>query len=141
MEDNEEEDIEPAIKANMGYIKALENGKENEKELNDRYMKQKIGSNVCFGDTIQLLHVKSQLYLVVSTNKTAEVERENLRVYLSDGNQSSWLQIDPRYKIDRDGDYVSNCSEVYLKLKERSSEYIRASDRCLPNSDTLRYVC
>ena len=45
------------------YIAALEKGRENEKKLNDNYMRKKHGQLVEFGGIIQLYHVKSGKYL------------------------------------------------------------------------------
>ena len=60
----------------------------------------------------------------------AKDERENMMVNLNtNGNIYSWLQVCPRYKIDREGDKIRNKSEVYLKVSERSNEYIHRADR------------
>ena len=60
----------------------------------------------------------------------AKDERENMMVTLNtNGNIYSWLQVCPRYKIDREGDKIRNKSEVYLKVSERSNEYIHRADR------------
>ena len=78
---------------------------------------------------IQLFHVKSEKYLTVS-GSLAKDERENMMVTLNtNGNIYSWLQVCPRYKIDREGDKIRNKSEVYLKVSERSNEYIHRADR------------
>ena len=92
-------------------------------------MRQKTGRLVLFGDTIQLFHVKSKKYLNIMPKKPAKDERENLSVTLSpDGNTYSWLNIVPRYKVDREGDVINNGVEFYLKVTLRHSEYIHCSD-------------
>jgi hypothetical protein len=50
----------------------------------------------------QLWHVRSGKYVTVSHSETAKVERENLRVFLNEGSSLSWLQLLPRFKIDRE---------------------------------------
>ena len=42
------------------HFAALVRGRGNEIRMNEVYMKHKIGNNVLFGDTVQLLHVKSR---------------------------------------------------------------------------------
>jgi hypothetical protein len=60
----------------------------------------------------------------------AKVERENIHVMLdANGNQLSWLQIYPRFKIDKEGDRVLSGAEMYLKVAERSNEYLHSADR------------
>jgi hypothetical protein len=77
-----------------------------------------------------LYHVKSGKYLTVIPDQLAQDERENIRVVLdSKGSSYSWLQVCPRYKIDRDGDRVLNNSELYLKVAERSNEFLHRADR------------
>jgi Inositol 1,4,5-trisphosphate/ryanodine receptor len=57
-------------------------------------------------------------------------ERENLRIVLSPaGNSNSWLNVLPRYKVDREGDVINSGSELYLKVCLRQSEYVHVSDK------------
>eukprot|EP00981_Chlorochromonas_danica_P006656 scaffold1447_cov165-Ochromonas_danica.AAC.2 len=112
------------------YYQALKRGCDNERKLNDSYMKKKNGQPVVFGDIIQLFHVKSGKYLTVLPGKLARDERENIKVILDGrGSAFSWLQLCPRYKIDREGDRVLNHAEVYLRVSERSNEFVHRSDR------------
>eukprot|EP01040_Poterioochromonas_malhamensis_P001446 gene1446-1534_t len=112
------------------YFQALKRGADNESRLNDSYMQKKLGQTVVFGDIIQLYHVKSGKYLKVIPDQLAKDERENIRIVLdSKGSSYSWMQVCPRYKIDRDGDRVLNNSEIYLKVAERSNEYLHRADR------------
>jgi hypothetical protein len=114
------------------YLKALQRGKKNEESLNQSYMEQKRGSAIAYGESIQLRHLKSGKFLTVSSSEVADVERENMRVYLTeDGNSSSWIQLMPRFKIDRDGDPVLNEGEAYLRLAERPNEFLHASNSTL----------
>ena len=64
------------------------------------------------------------------TGKLAKVERENTRVALDvNGSTLSWVQIYPRFRIDKEGDRILTNTEVYLKVPERSNEYIHSADR------------
>ncbi|KAJ1428063.1 hypothetical protein B484DRAFT_450044, partial [Ochromonadaceae sp. CCMP2298] len=118
-----------AEESEQKYLQALERGRDNENKLNDNYMRKKIGQVVLFGDVIQLFHVKSGKYLQVVPGKLAKEERENVRLGLDvNGNAYSWLQIQPRFKIDKEGDRILSSAEAYLKAAERGSEYIHSAD-------------
>jgi hypothetical protein len=119
---------------------ALTRGKENEIRMNENFMKQKCGTVVKFGETIQLRHVKSSKFLTVINGELARDERENLCVALTqDGSMDSWLQFLPRFKINKEGDKIPNGSEVFLKVSERMGECIHCSER-LPPLRRLREV-
>ena len=76
------------------------------------------------------MHVKSGKFLTVVADELAKVERENLRLVLSsDGTANSWLQLMPRYKIDREGDDIKSNTEMLLKVAERTNEYIHCADK------------
>jgi hypothetical protein len=60
----------------------------------------------------------------------AKDERENTRITLDTvGNSLSWLQLVPRFKIDKEGDRVLTNSELFLKVAERANEFIHTADR------------
>lgn len=104
-------------------------------------MKQKMGKPVLFGDTVQLLHVKSGKYLTITPGILAKEERENLRVCLDvDGSPFSWLNIIPRFKIDREGDQILSGTEIYLRIAERGNEYVHAAGHVSPIQDRFREV-
>ncbi|RYH19880.1 hypothetical protein EON65_25415, partial [archaeon] len=74
--------------------------------------------------------MKSGKYLTIIPDQLAKDERENTRISLDpNGNAFSWLQISPRFKIDKEGDKVRNSSELYLKVAERANEFIHTADR------------
>ena len=63
-------------------------------------------------------------------NDLAQDERENTRVTLDRvGSVYSWLQLSPRFKIDRDGDRLLSGAEVFLRVVEKTNEYIHRADR------------
>jgi hypothetical protein len=119
--------------ANASYLEALTRGKENESILNRAVMKSKTGNIVNFGEVIQLLHVKSNKFITVKPADLARDERENMKVTLSyDGSVMSYLKVMPRYKINREGEPVSNGMEILLRINERSNEYLHCADRPPP---------
>lgn len=132
------DDGDDGSEAEMGepekVMRSLEKSKMNEQSLNMSYFKQRIGSALTFSQIVQLRHVKSGKYLTISAAKVAQVERENLQVYLSDdGSPLSWLAVCPRHKIDRDGSEVSNKSEVYLSVQQRVNEFLHCSSSEVAN--------
>ena len=124
------------------YMEALKRGRDNEKKLNDGYLKNKTGLNVVFGDIIQLYHVKSMKYLKVLSGKLAKDERENMRIALdSHGDSSSWIQLLPRYKIHREGDNIQSKLEVILSVADRKNEYIHCAERKPPSGQQREVNC
>ena len=112
------------------YLKALQKGRDNEVKLNNMYMKNKAGMPIAFGDVIQLFHVKSKKYLIVNPKQLANAERENSKVSLnSSGNIHSWVQFMPRFKIDREGDRILTSSELFIRISERSNEFVHCADK------------
>jgi hypothetical protein len=115
------------------HYAALTRGKENEIRMNENFMRQKCGTIVKFGETIQLRHVKSSKFLTVINGELARDERENLCVALTqDGSMDSWLQFLPRFKINKEGDKIPNGSEVLMKVSERMGEFVHCSERMPP---------
>jgi hypothetical protein len=96
--------------------------------MNSHFLQQKLGSPVLFGDIIQLFHVKSGKYLTVSPTELGKTEKENVRIYLNpDGDSNSWLQILPRFKIDREGDRVAGSTEAYFRFADRANEFLHCA--------------
>ena len=89
----------------------------NERRLNIKMMSLKVGKPVVFGDLIQLRHVKSQKFLTINSYMLAKNERENLRVLVqNEGDSSSCLIPMPRFKTDREGQIITNNSELFIRL-------------------------
>ena len=135
--DSLEESKDPGM---MKYRQVLERGARSEKGMNDDMLQRKIGTPINFGDTIQLLHVKSEKYLTIIDNQLAEDERENLKVVLSSsGSSLSWLRFMPRFKIDKKGDPILSLQEICIEVVDRNSEYVHASSKDL-RSGAMREV-
>lgn len=65
----------------------------------------------------------------VIPGKLAKEERENVRLGLDvNGSVYSYIQLCPRYKIDKDGDRIMTNVELYLKAFERANEYIHSAE-------------
>ena len=122
------------------YYGSLKRGRDNELTLNETYMKNKAGNSVLFGDSIQLYHLKSKKYITVLPKTLATVERENARIHLDpEGNQFSWFNVMPRYKVDKEGDVVADKMELVLKATQRTQEFIHTCEK-LPGPRTYREV-
>ena len=122
------------------HYAALVKGKGNEMKMNESLMQHKMGNHVVFGEVIQLKHVKSKKYLTVKDKVLARDERENTAVHLStEGNMCSWMQLLPRYKIDREGDRIPNNTEMVIRVAEHTLEHIHCADR-LPSPNRKREV-
>ena len=121
-------------KSTLRHLEALKTGARNEQKMNEVYMKNKRGNEVRYGDSIQLLHVKSKKYVTVVGNEVAEYERQNIRVRLDPaGSPNSWLILQPRFKINQAGDAVLSNSEIKLNIAERSNEYLHCTDKGYTN--------
>lgn len=127
------EDMSSIDQGTKNHMDALTKGKENESALNKSVMRSKTGNILSFGDTVQLLHVKSGKFVTVRPNDLARDERENMRVELSsDGSVMSWLKIIPRFKINREGEQITNNVEIQLRVLERSNEFLHCAERKPP---------
>lgn len=112
------------------HLRALRRGEVNEKKINDSYMVSKYSSELRYGDVIQLLHVKSKKFVNVMGKSVSRAEKENIRVSLHpQGTPNSWFIIQPRFKINRNGDFVFSNTEIVLRVAERSNEYLHCADR------------
>lgn len=131
LESHEGEDLdERDIASSEKHYEALLRGQKNEKKMNETYMKNKFGSTIRYGDTIQLLHVKSKAFITTIGTEVATYERENIRVCLHPtGTSNSWFVIQPRFKINQTGDFVLSNSEIKLNLAERPSEFLHGAER------------
>lgn len=126
----EEKALSPSV---IAHLEALVKGKENEISLNKSVMKGKTGSTLVLGDVIQLKHIKSLKYVTIRPKDLARDEKENMKVGLSsDGSVLSWLKLMPHYKINREGETVTNHMEVLLQVSEKSSEYLHCAERHPP---------
>ena len=121
---------DPTDPALVKYYDVLLKGQQNEQSLNDKYMAEKLGQPVFFGDSVQLLHVKSNKYVTILPDKLANEQRENIQVVLSSvGSSHSSFIIAPKYKIDRDGEPIPSLKNIFLKVTERPNEYLHTSEK------------
>ena len=119
-------------KEEQELIAQLKKAAVNEKRLNEKLMTMKKGKPVAFGDVIQLQHVKSKTFMTVSMMVLAKQERENMRVGLEkQGSSECCLIFSPKFKHDREGQPISNNSELLIRAQERPSEYIHCSKKTI----------
>jgi hypothetical protein len=48
------------------------------------------------------------------------------------GSVLSWLKLVPRYKINREGEQITNNSEIFLKIAEKTNEFMHCAERSPP---------
>uniref|UniRef100_A0A0N5C5P1 Inositol 1,4,5-trisphosphate receptor n=1 Tax=Strongyloides papillosus TaxID=174720 RepID=A0A0N5C5P1_STREA len=96
-------------------LSKLRNAAEKEKEQNELEYRKMLGTQIQYGTSIQLLHVKSNKYLTMQKNSPAKVERNAMRVYLDKvGNEGSWFVVEPVYKHVAIGYGVMSSERIYL---------------------------
>lgn len=115
------------------YLHTLRRVAANEGALNESLSRERNGTPVKFGDTMQLMHVRSSKFITANTETVAELERENLRVSLDEnGTALSWLTVEPISAIDSPGDRLPNLCDCLLSMQERPGEHLHCSAAALP---------
>lgn len=110
------------------HLRQLHRAALNEQRLNEKLMSIKIGKPVAFGDPIQLRHVKSRKFLTISANVLAKDERENMRVsVIPEGNSLSCVGFLPKLRFEKEGQLLTNNSEIMVRIHEKPGEYLHAS--------------
>lgn len=74
----------------------------SEKKDNEMELSRWEGQKIRYGQTIQLVHVKSNKYLAVTVKEVSTLEKQNLMVILDkNGSDSAKFIITPRYKVTK----------------------------------------
>jgi hypothetical protein len=109
------------------------NSLEGEFKTNIQNYEFQMCSPILYGSSIQLLHVASQKYLTLIPTKTADIEHENLLIYLQDyGQESSHFRIQASFKYQiSTNSAVRSGDKVYFEgyhSKMSRNIYLHASD-------------
>lgn len=98
-----------------------------EQDSNQENNNSKRGTKVKYGDTVQLLHLKSNKFVTVNSKAAALEEEGATRVYLdSNGNRGSWFKIRSPHKHRNNGEDVV-CEAIALVSNIIGSLYLHAS--------------
>jgi hypothetical protein len=106
--------------------------RETEKNVEKLSNSQLQGVPVHYGQTVQLQHVKSSKFLTLSARMLADVEKECMRLSLSEGgNMGSWLKLMPRFRFRSEGATVHVGDQVMLECERLLGSFVRCDPRGL----------
>jgi hypothetical protein len=109
-----------------------------EQEMNRKLMADQMGSDITYGQVIQLKHKKSGKFLSVSKDDTAISETENFRVLLcSQASTLSWFTLQPAKAFQSDNEPVMNFNDAFLCVTDRDDEYLHISKHAFRQPDLL----
>ena len=104
---------------------------QNESQTNTAELKQKKGSQVQYGQIIQLRHLFTGNYISVATDQISK-EGGTQRVELAKGSEKVWVEFMPGTKTAKVGDIVRYGDSIVIMSKaDQDNNYLHASN-CSP---------
>jgi hypothetical protein len=105
------------------YLATLMRVKEKENEMNRRFMQECLGTEVVYGDVVQLKHVRSGKFLTASDSRVSHSEPENFEIYLGESASTlSWFSLNPAKAYNNMAEAVINGGEVIISIAAAEQE-------------------
>jgi hypothetical protein len=97
-----------------------------EMERNEGDMKKSKGTQLLYGQIIQLKHVATGMFLA-SRSSVAKVDKNCLALYLEKGASNAYFRISPRYKVRAEGGQILFNDEIVLGSVATAGFYVHES--------------
>jgi len=104
----------------------IEDQADKEAERNEEDMKRSRGGVLLYGQTVQLQHVATGLFLACRSN-VAKIDKNTLGVYLEQGASTCYFRVSPRYKVRTEGGQVLVNDEILLCSLSSPGFYVHES--------------
>jgi len=118
----------------------LEEQWNQEVEANTALIEESGGQAVCYGQKIQLRHVKSQKYVMMLPKIVAEQERGCSAMVLdAKGGTGCFFEVQSRYKFRENGARVLKTDEIYL-VNPKVDQYLHMAAEAMPMQLKMREV-
>eukprot|EP00928_Gymnodinium_smaydae_P026740 TRINITY_DN20903_c0_g2_i2.p1 TRINITY_DN20903_c0_g2~~TRINITY_DN20903_c0_g2_i2.p1 ORF type:complete len:2449 (-),score=481.36 TRINITY_DN20903_c0_g2_i2:1420-8766(-) len=103
-----------AASASQAHLRTLEERADLEADQNQEILRNK-KSPVCYGEIIQLQHVKTGRFLSVKAQSTADLNGTARKLVLEEGNARCWLRVNPLFSHKMQGEPVRLIEQVTME--------------------------
>jgi len=134
------EALDAVVSSNEMQLKYVRERATREHEENLEFIKEHARGNVAdmtvrYGQVVQLQHVSSGKFLIADFKQVARLRKDCLMVLLKEkGDEGSWFQITPRYKVRVEGGPVYTGDQLYLRPSRRRDSFLSSSIEPLPRN-------